>query len=136
MEKQKFLSVFIEYLLNRCVDVLCEFPFCDCMQTKAERALMKWIEGVNAGDLDSVLAMYAESAVLLPTFSSEVRGTLETIQDYFLNLAKNDRIEVELDQDSKLVQQISETVVSLAGLYTWRIVKGDSVNTFVARYSF
>lgn len=106
------------------------------MHDHADKALNRWIAAVNSGDMETVLAMYAESSVLLPTFSSEVRGTPDEIRDYFLNLAKNAKVEVTIDENSKVLQRLSDHVYTLGGLYTWHIVDANSERTFVARYTF
>jgi hypothetical protein len=106
------------------------------MYDHADKVLKRWIAAVNAGDLETVLSMYAESSLLLPTFSSEVRGTPDGIRDYFQILANNDKVEVTLDEESKVLQRLSDHVYTLGGLYTWHIVDSVSEKTFVARYTF
>ena len=45
--------------------------------------LKTWGEHVSAGDMDAVVGMYLDGAVLLPTVSDEMRTTPERIQAYF-----------------------------------------------------
>ncbi len=118
------------------VDLGCPLTFYPIMEQLAEEVLNRWVESVNAKDPEALLSMYAASAVLLPTFSSEIRSDLEGIRGYFLKIAQSDRIEVSIHQDSKAVQQLTDNLYSLFGLYTWQIEYAGSRKSFNARYTF
>lgn len=98
--------------------------------------LRTWIAAVNAWDAEKVLSLYHEDAVLLPTFSSEIRQGLARIQDYFTGVYKNDRVTVELIEDTITVQDLGNGVAVLGGLYNWVLASDGQVRQPVARYTY
>ena len=80
--------------------------------------------------------MYHEDADLLPTFSSEIRMDPESIRRYFVQLSANDRIVVELDENSLIVQKLSDNLYTLGGIYSWLLVAGEKENRFLARFTY
>ena len=70
--------------------------------------LRTWIAAVNARDAEKVMSLYHEDAVLIPTFSPEIRRGLERIQDYFTHVYTNDRVTVELIEDTITVQDLGD----------------------------
>ena len=49
---------------------------------KEPQAILKtWMDAVNAGDLEGLLALYDDSAVLIPTFSNRLLIKPEAIRD-------------------------------------------------------
>lgn len=42
-----------------------------------------WMNYVTAGDLQSLLSLYREDAILKPTLSAKIRTNIPEIQDYF-----------------------------------------------------
>ncbi|MDA3877605.1 MAG: hypothetical protein PF483_11020, partial [Halothiobacillus sp.] len=55
------------------------------IQTPAE-LIQKWVQAVNEGNVEALIGMYNEKAVLIPTFSNRMRKTPERIRDYFETL--------------------------------------------------
>ena len=106
------------------------------MWKNAVKVLTDWLAKVNGGDLEGVLALYHEDADLLPTFSSEIRMDPESIRRYFVQLSANDRIVVELDENSLIVQKLSDNLYTLGGIYSWLLVAGEKENRFLARFTY
>ena len=106
------------------------------MSHRATKVLMDWLNKVNTGDIEGVLSMYSDGAVLLPTFSDEIRTTGDDIRSYFVMISSSDRVVVELDSDSMIVQQLTETIFTIGGIYSCLLVKGDEERNFLARFTY
>ena len=90
------------------------------MYERPEEVLNDWLGCVNSGDLEGVLSLYSNEAVLLPTFSSETRNNLESIRGYFVKVSSdNEGVLVEVIPGTLIVQGISEKIFSLSGIYSW-----------------
>lgn len=106
------------------------------MSHRATKVLMDWLNRVNSGDIEGVLSMYSDDAVLLPTFSDEIRTTGDDIRSYFVMISSSDKVVVELDTDSMIVQQLTETMFTIGGIYSWLLVKGEEERNFLARFTY
>ncbi len=98
-----------------------------------KQVLNAWLEGVNAGDPDSVLALYCKDAVLLPTFADKVFADAKSIESYFLRLADLGVESVVLRPETLSVQDFAAGVFSLSGFYDWKFANGDKI---AARFTF
>eukprot|EP00798_Chlamydomonas_sp_ICE-L_P007787 gene7787-biopygen17556 len=94
----------------------------------------RWNASLQTGDAAKVAAMYAPTAVLLPTVSNRVRTTSAEIQDYFVNfllLKPFGKI------DESNVRMLSSDLAINSGVYTFALTKeGLGVTKLQARYSF
>lgn len=107
------------------------------MYERPEEVLKDWLSCVNSGDLEGVLSLYSNDAVLLPTFSSETRNNLESIRGYFVKVSsENEGVIVELIPGTLIVQEISEKVFSLSGLYSWKIITAGVERKVMARFTY
>lgn len=97
--------------------------------------LAAWVNAVNGGDLEGVLGLYAENAVLLPTFSSEVMSAPAQIRGYFENVSSNDSVEVVVREDTVISQEGAEGGAIL-GIYDWFIQKDGERREVAARFSY
>lgn len=98
--------------------------------------LKDWVRRVNARDLEGVLSLYGEGAVLIPTFSDEIRTTRERIRDYFENLSRHEDIVVDLHEAAITVQPTSGRCYCLGGTYGWSWKAGEGKDHFKARYTY
>lgn len=106
------------------------------MPPSPKEALDAWMRAVNGGDLEGVLGMYDESAVLIPTFSNRMHNTPGKIRDYFERLGSRKELSVALHEKTLDVQVLREDLFALSGIYNWRFeVDGEMLN-FEARFSF
>ena len=71
-----------------------EFPHIDEKDLDAVAVVLRWVELVNAGDADGVENLYADHAVLLPTFSHHSINTREQRGDYFRSLASRKGLQI------------------------------------------
>jgi len=101
-----------------------------------ERILSRWLQGVNSGDVESVEALYNQDAVLLPTFSGEIRGNREGRHQYFAELKAQEKILVELKDSTLAIQSLAKGLYSASGIYYWKIFQGSTVQEFAARFTF
>ncbi len=98
--------------------------------------LQTWIERVNAGDIEGVIKMYAESATLLPTFSAHQAATPAAIRAYFENLASLAALSVQLHPDTLVAHQIGETAECICGNYTFSYEADGKLQSIASRFTF
>lgn len=103
------------------------------MYNNPQEVLSAWLDGVNRGDMDRVLNLYAKGSVLLPTFSEKILNDRTGIQGYFLNLGKRGVDKVTLRRETLIVQDLSHSVFALSGLYDWKFSDGSLVE---ARFTY
>ena len=106
------------------------------MTDAAKMILDRWLDAVNSGDLDRVLSLYAEEAVLVPTFSISIMTTPSGIRDYFTGISRNGKVSVRLDADSLVVQDLGSGLYSLGGRYTWGFQTEGPPRQVRARFSY
>ena len=106
------------------------------MYDNPREALDLWVSLVNALEVDDLLALYHEDAVLLPPFSNDLLTDKEGIRGYFEELVTQQEIEVSVDENSMVAQSLSDGLHSLSGIYRWRFKKSDDALTFEARFTF
>ncbi|MCC5876066.1 MAG: nuclear transport factor 2 family protein [Candidatus Sumerlaeia bacterium] len=92
-----------------------------------------WGQSLEAGDLDRVVALYAEGAIFLPTFYRIAVERYE-VEDYFASLLKSEGLRVMIDECH--VQELAPDLVSLAGLYTFSFLRNDERIELPARFTF
>ena len=59
------------------------------MIKKAKDILEQWMKAVNDGDVKTLLNLYDNNAVLIPTFSNRLLNTPEKLKDYFSGVFNN-----------------------------------------------
>lgn len=101
-----------------------------------ERVLNQWLQGINAGDIESVAALYNAEAVLLPTFSEEIRENQVERRRYFQGISARNRVLVQFNDSSLSIQPVADGVFSASGIYRWRFFQGEQVEEFDARFTF
>lgn len=106
------------------------------MSQTAENVLKLWMDAVNTGDLEALLALYSGSAALIPTFSNRLLNQPEKIRDYFEKLASREDLSIALHEKTLITQTIREKVVSMCGIYCWRFSVDDQLLSFEARFSY
>lgn len=94
-----------------------------------------WLRAINAGRIDEVVALYADDAILLPTFSPHVLRTPERRRAYFERLAKQPGLEVALHEKTLRVERTGPVQVA-SGIYSFRFEIDEVPLTFEARFTF
>ena len=89
-----------------------------------------WNAALATLDPDTVTAMYAEDAVLLPTVSNQVRHNHAEIRDYFVNFLQKSPQGVINESN---VSVLSDSHATNSGVYTFTFGDGSTVT---ARFSY
>lgn len=98
--------------------------------------LRQWTDRVNARDLEGLLAMYDESAVLIPTFSNRLLSSPPLIREYFVNLCGRDGLTIALHEKTVNAREIRDGILDLCGIYRWGFAVDGEPLTFEARFSY
>ena len=102
----------------------------------SSRALLDaWIDGVNGGELESVIGLYDKNAVLLPTFSNRTMASSEAIRSYFEQLGARQNLGVELHERTVRIQQYDNHIEGIMGIYRWRFDVDQEGLSFEARFT-
>lgn len=106
------------------------------VRQQAIDVLVQWANYVNAGDIDAVVNIFAEDAILLPTFSSKILSNTQDIRAYFSMLASRPGARVEIDESTIVATDTFEDTVSIAGKYTFHFDKEGQSVAYPARFTF
>ena len=90
----------------------------------------QWNTALSTLNPDTVTALYADNAVLLPTVSNQVRHNHEEIRDYFVGFLQKSPQGVV---DEFNVNILRDTHVTNSGVYTFTFGDGSKVS---ARFSY
>lgn len=101
-----------------------------------EDVLKTWISKVNQGDIESLLLLYDENAILIPTFSNRLLNAPEKIRKYFENLIHREDLSIALHEKTLTVMSMRNTLYSLCGIYCWRFAVDGELLNFEARFSY
>jgi len=101
----------------------------------ARSVLDAWMDGINHGRTDEVLALYAPDAILLPTFSSRTVLNEEGRRRYFEQLISREDLSVTLHEKTVHIQT-SGLLEVISGIYCFRFSIDDEVLSFEARFSY
>ena len=106
------------------------------MKKTPEQILADWMRGINNGDLDALIALYDDAAVLIPTFSNRLLSTPAARQEYFSRLAAREDLSIALHEKTLLVQELPGRLFTLGGIYNWRFMVDGELLNFEARFSY
>lgn len=101
-----------------------------------EQLLKDWMQAVNSGDLEALLALYDDSAVLIPTFSNRLLSTPEAIRDYFTKVCGRKELSIALHEKTLNVQPLGVNIHAMNGIYCWRFAVDEELLSFEARFSY
>ena len=106
------------------------------MNKKPEDILKGWMRAINAGDLESLLALYDEKAVLIPTFSNRLLNSPAKVREYFEKLGSREELSIALHEKTLVIQPINDDRYALSGIYCWRFALDGELLSFEARFSY
>lgn len=106
------------------------------MFEQPKQFLDAWLRATNAGEVETVTALYAVDAVLLPTFSNRTLHTPEGIRDYFEKLGTQTELAVSLHDKTVVIHPLAEGHWCLSGIYRWTFKVDSEPLDFEARFSF
>ena len=98
--------------------------------------LVEWMQAVNAGSVEDLLALYDEKAVLIPTFSNRILNTPEKLRTYFETLGSREELSISLHEKTLILQAIHEATFTLSGIYCWRFAVEGELLSFEARFTY
>lgn len=58
--------------------------------------LTKWAAAINDHDIEGLLRLYSDDAIMIPAFSTRIRTNKDQIKDLFRDLFEKDEVEVEI----------------------------------------
>ena len=94
------------------------------------------MHAVNSGNVEMLLALYNEKAVLIPTFSNRLLGNHGKIREYFELLSTREELSIALHEKTLGVQAIKDDVFAMHGIYCWRFMIDGELLSFEARFSY
>ncbi|MBB4129267.1 MULTISPECIES: nuclear transport factor 2 family protein [unclassified Xanthomonas] len=103
--------------------------------TEAGKVLLRWAETVGRRDIDALLALYADDAILVPTLSDDIRGRYEDRRAYFESFLAVDGLSCGITVQKKRVSARLGTVV-IGGLYTFVFERNGVSEPVNARFLF
>lgn len=104
--------------------------------SKALDILKEWMDGINTANVEKLLSLYNDKAVLIPTFSNRILDTKEKIKEYFEKVGSKKDLSIALHDNTVIVQEIGENLFSLGGIYNWRFDIDGELFNFEARFSY
>jgi len=104
--------------------------------TNPTEVLYKWMNAVNNGDVNDLLSVYDDNAVLIPTFSNRLLKGKEALRGYFEKLGSKEDLSIALHEKTIISQDIGDNLHTISGIYNWRFsVDGELLN-FEARFDY
>ena len=98
--------------------------------------LETWVSRLNNAELDDLVFMYSEEAILFATFEKSPLNKPQLIRDYFTNFLSKEGAGVELDSSTVQHSKLGETCHSSTGLYTFFYSENDQLVRQKARFTF
>ena len=98
----------------------------------AENIIQEWEICLNKNDLNAIVGLYLEDAMLWGTFSKVMRGTSELIQEYFQGLFAKQELKVNFSTISS--RKYGDTTV-FSGTYEFSYREKEMI-THAARFTF
>ncbi|MDP1766929.1 MAG: nuclear transport factor 2 family protein [Methylotenera sp.] len=102
----------------------------------ANDLLHLWVSCVNQGDIQSLLGLYSEQAILIPTFSNRMLSSKAALKSYFEMLASKEHLSISLHENTLLTQPITASIHTISGIYNWRFAVDSEVLNFEARFNY
>lgn len=106
------------------------------MIEKPKDVLEQWMQAVNDGNVESLLSLYDNDAVLIPTFSNRLLNTADKLKDYFEKLVNREDLSIALHEKTLITQELGNQIYSLSGIYNWRFAVDGELLNFEARFSY
>lgn len=106
------------------------------MNTDPRETLSQWMQAVNNVNLEAILSLYDEQAVLIPTFSNRVLNSPEKLSEYFEKLASRPELSIALHEKTLVIQELYGQLFALGGIYNWRFAVDDELLNFEARFTY
>jgi hypothetical protein len=106
------------------------------MIRKPHEIVERWMELVHERELEKILALYDQNAILIPTFSDSIQNTPEKIRGYFEKLLSRKNLKLTLHPKTIRTQQLNAILSVVSGIYQWKFNVEDELITYEARFTF
>lgn len=106
------------------------------MIKQPEQVLKDWMNAVNTGDLESLLALYDDEAALIPTFSNRLLLTPAAVREYFSRVCSREELSIALHEKTLAIRPVGDNIFGLSGIYCWRFAVDGEMLSFEARFSY
>ncbi|NBS57177.1 MAG: DUF4440 domain-containing protein [Betaproteobacteria bacterium] len=106
------------------------------MTTTPNEFLKVWMQCVNDAQIESLLSMYNEAAVLIPTFSNRLLSRPAAVREYFERLFSREELSLALHEKTVITQNMGGKIWSMCGIYCWRFAIDGELLNFEARFSY
>ncbi len=107
--------------------------FIDKQQEPSVPVLDKWLDTINSHNIDALMKLYAEDAMMIPALSTRVRRNIDQIKDLFRDLFEKDDLNLTLYQVS--TQKINGLKVD-NGQYRMKWTSQGFEESIYLRFSF
>ena len=101
-----------------------------------EKIMKEWMDGINTANVEKLISLYDEKAVLIPTFSNRLLDTQDKIRDYFEKVGDKKDLSISLHEKTLISQELQNQLYSLSGIYTWRFSIDGEPYSFEARFTY
>ena len=99
------------------------------------KVLIDWIEALSTKNIDALLALYAEEAILVPTLQNYICRNSAERQTYFEKLLANPGLTCQLDSVHLCPSRTARTATA-AGHYTFSFKRNGIDETIPARFLY
>lgn len=106
------------------------------MLRKPQNIVDRWIKLVHKRELENLLALYDQDAIIIPTFSDRIQNTPEKIREYFKKLFSRKNLKLTLHPKTIKTQQLNAILFVVSGIYQWKFSVEDELITYEARFTF
>jgi hypothetical protein len=106
------------------------------MSKTPEQVVADWMSHINKRNVEGLVGLYDEKAVMIPTFSNRLLNTPDKIRKYFDNLIDREDLSIALHENTLTVQAVQNDLYALCGIYCWRFAVEGELLSFEARFSF
>lgn len=107
-----------------------------CDASLAAAVVRQWVDAVNGGRPQDAAALYADDALLLPTFSTHALDGESGREEYLQNLASRQGLNVSLHEKTLRVRCLSGNVQVASGIYRFSFEIDGEPLTFEARFTW
>ncbi len=102
----------------------------------ANNFVQTWVDYVNTGQADKLLALYNNEATLLATFSPNPITDRSGLEQYFTGLASRSGLHVSIDEASSEALEVDENKWIFCGIYAFHFEEEGTLRSFPSRYTF
>lgn len=102
---------------------------------EARKVLLRWAEALSAKDIEALLVLYAEEAILVPTMQNDICKNTGERRTYFEMLLENPDLNCRLDSLRMSIGRKAGIAIS-AGHYTFSFKRDGEDETIPARFLY